>query len=62
MIVGFCKFHNRYINKRMLKTHRCKCKENTGERCRHLELFPKNSKYKNAVRYVGRKVAENDEY
>ena len=47
MTVGYCWFHNRYLDADELKVKRCRCKENTKKRCKHLELISTKQPYRN---------------
>lgn len=45
MTVGYCAYHKKWMEPQELRDKSCRCKENTGEQCRHL-MYVRSTKQK----------------
>lgn len=55
MTVGYCDYHKKWLDPEQLQTKSCRCKENTGKRCKHLlKLKSTKDKYRNPSKGVRR--------
>lgn len=53
MTNGYCEYHHRWMNPDQLIEKSCRCKENTGKPCPHLELKSTKDKFRNKNTFQG---------